>query len=536
MSARWSEIPLARPAIIALVVACAVPAAVPAGAQDAAPPVEMYESDIYGWVAPSPDEQLAADTTVIPRGRGAFFVPYLSDPVDEPDFVVYQGDERVRSASPGARVVVPPGAYRVEMGSGRAHEVALHVKVLPDETTLVPVTWGGLQVEVVDDRNIPHRAGYELIRVADRDIFGVGYGADLLAGERLQTWILRPDLYRIVQPGASYRTRQNYATVYVPAGGFVRYRLVVDPETGEFLGAGVVTPEESGGVTGDERITPNLVLGLSGNLNIDRDIVTTVEAYVDGGVTFRDEPHTFLALLQFEEGMSWRDPEVGAPLPVQKGDDRLRVDLLYSYDLTRVFAPYARAGVEAELFPTTIVPNEDVTVIYNDADGTQRVLDIDANEAYQTADFGGKTLIFEGLGINATVWRHERGQLRIGTGVGLRQSLHNGLYSEITRNGDVDPPQLVYEEVEEFFQEGFEGLATGRVRIGDVASFTTNFEIFSDFGAIDDPVYFWENTLGVRLVEVLSLDYVLEVEREPSRFDEVQVRHEILLRLAWEVL
>lgn len=502
-----------------------------AGAEPEARPI--YESEVYGWAAPAPEEQLARDTTRVPAGRGAIFVPYMSEPEDEPEFVVFRAGRRITSASPGSRVVLEPGDYRVEMGSGHRNEVRFVVKVLPDQTTLVPVTWGGLRVEVVDERNVPHRAGYEVIRVADRDIFGVGYGADLLAGERVQTWILEPDLYRIVQPGASYRTRENYATVFVPEGGFVRYRLVVDPETGEFRGAGVVTADESGGVSGDDRFTPNLVLGVNGNLSIQQDTAATVEAFIDGGVTFRDDPHTFVSLLQIEEGMRWIDPEIGDALPIQKSEDRVRLDLLYTYDLTRVFAPYARSGVEAALFPTTVITSQAVSVTYVAADGTSRLTTVEAGSAFQTADYFGKTLFFEGAGINAWVIRNDRGMFKIGAGLGFRQSLHRGLYAETP--GSVTP-NLVYEEVESSFQEGVEGLFTGRVRIGKVATFTTNFEIFSDFGTLNDPTMLWENTLGFRLVEVLSLDYVLEVERQPLLYDELQVGHEILLRLAWEIL
>ena len=60
------------------------------------------------------------------------------------------------------------------------------------------------------------------------------------------TWLVPPGVYRIVKPGANYRQLRNYATVYVPPGGLVRYRLVMDPDTQDFLGAGVLLPNEFG--------------------------------------------------------------------------------------------------------------------------------------------------------------------------------------------------------------------------------------------------------------------------------------------------
>jgi hypothetical protein len=496
---------------------------------------ELRESEIYGWLAPSPEAQLAADTTTIPVGQGAVFVPYISSPEDEPAYAVYQGARRVGSESTGRRTALAPGSYRVEFGSGHSPGVSAPIEIVEGETSVVPVTWGGLRVEVVDARNIPHRAGYELIRVAARDLYGVGYGADTLAGEALQTWIVVPDLYRVVQPGASYRARVNFATVFVPEGGLVRYRLVIDPETGEFEGAGVVTPEETGDATGNERVTPNLVVGADGNLRVEKDMVAVAEGFIDGGFTYQDDPHSFLARMQFEAGLRWNQPEVGDALPLQKSDDRLRIDLLYTYAVTPVFGPYGRAGVEAELFPTTVVTTEDVILTRNRLNGTSELRSVAAGDAFRVADYWGQTLFFEGAGINAWLVRNEIGTLQASTGLGFRQSLHQGLFAEDT---DVSTDSaLVYDEVDSFYQEGFEGIITGRVRFGDAARLTTNFEIFSDFVDLGNPTIDWESTLSLKLLDKLSLDYTLEVTRRPELLeDTVLLAHELVLRFAWEIL
>ena len=95
-----------------------------------------------------------------------------------------------------------------------------------------------LRIEVVDERNLPHRGAYELIRVTDRQPFTVGFGADTLQGEQLLTLLMPPGLYRIVQPGSTYRARTDFATVLAPAGGLVHYKLVINPTSGQFRGAG----------------------------------------------------------------------------------------------------------------------------------------------------------------------------------------------------------------------------------------------------------------------------------------------------------
>ncbi len=511
-----------------LLVICASPT--PGASQE--DKADLSDSEIYGWAAPSPEEQLALDRTPIPEGQGALFVPYLSDPDDEPEFVVRRGRDDIEAAGPGNRVVLEPGDYTIAMGNGhdRFH---VDVSVVAGETTLVPVTWGALRVEVVDETSIPHRAGYELIAVADRHLYGVGYGADLLAGERILTWILPPDLYRVVQPGSSYRARSNYSTVYVPEGGLVRYRLVINPDTGEFLGAGVVTPEESSEGESDSPFTPNLVVGANANLTIDDGLIATAEAFIDGTFIYRAEPHEFLSLLQFEAGFTWIDPEVGEALPVQKSSDRLRVDFLYSYFLTPIIGPYVRAGVEANLFPTVVVTNEEVAVTRNRLDGTSDRVIVTAGNAFQTADFFGSTRFFEGAGVNMRLMRNEIGQINWSVGLGLRQTLTRGLFAEAPTS---QTPELIYNQVDGSGQEGVESFLTGRLRLTEFARFTTNFEIFADFTAFDDPTLLWDNTLSLRLLDFLSLDYTFRITREPQLTDETDLYHALLLRFAWEIL
>ncbi len=207
---------------------------------------EELGSDPYAWIAPDVETQLAADTLAIPEGMGAVFVPYMSDPGQEPPVLVVSDDDVV-TGRVGERVIVPPGRYVVVMSSGTPKQgTGTPVQVIAGETAVVEPTWGGLRVDVVDDKLIPHRGGYEILRVDDRQVYGTGFGVDTLQGEKLQTWLLPPGLYRIVQTGGTYRARTDFATVNVPESGFVRFRLVMDPDSGEFRGAGVLMPGEFG--------------------------------------------------------------------------------------------------------------------------------------------------------------------------------------------------------------------------------------------------------------------------------------------------
>ena len=215
---------------------------------------------LYRWTSPTPADQLAADTTVVPAGMGALFVPAMTNGIDEPEALVYQGQKQVGAGPNGRRIVLAPGSYTLRVGSAPLNQmVTIPVDVTAGNTTLVPVRWGALVVEVVDKDNIPHRGSYELIQVSDRQPYTVGFGADTLVGERIRTLLVGPGLYRIVRPGSNYRARTDFSTVLVPEGSVVYFKLVLDPDDGSLLGAGVVPPEELGIVTSRVRLESQLL-------------------------------------------------------------------------------------------------------------------------------------------------------------------------------------------------------------------------------------------------------------------------------------
>ena len=219
------------------------PSPAPTAAQQPSDPAQT----LYRWTTPPAAEQLAADTTVVPAGMGAVFVPAMTNGIDEPEALVYQGEQLIASGPNGRRIVLPPGSYTLRVGSAPLDQtVSVPVDVTAGNTTLVPVRWGALVVEVVDENNVPHRGSYELIQVSDRQPYTVGFGADTLLGERIRTLLVGPGLYRIVRPGSNYRTRTDFSTVLVPEGGVVYYKLVLDPDDGTCSAPASCHPRNSG--------------------------------------------------------------------------------------------------------------------------------------------------------------------------------------------------------------------------------------------------------------------------------------------------
>ncbi|MBN1944429.1 MAG: hypothetical protein JW797_02080 [Bradymonadales bacterium] len=500
-------------------------------------------SAIFDWIAAPPEVQLEADSTPIPEGQGAIFLPSMTGMSDEPEVAIYSGRSRVATGSFGTRIIVAPGQYMVRVGSGSLRQtLSVPVEVRPDETTLVAPVWGGLRIEVVNANQIPHRGGYELIQLESRDIFGVGYGADTLVGERLQTWILPPGLYRVVQPGATYRSRTNFATVYVPPGALVRYQLVMDPDTNEFLGAGIVTAEQMSVPEGKgaNNWIVRLILGLNGSLAVAQNMAGTPdqtslsgEGSIDASVGYHSGAHHFVSLLQIEEGVIWINPEASDALPLQKSRDRFRLDLLYTYNLWETLGPYARASLRMNLFPWQVITTEEINVTRRHTDGSTETEVVLPGSAFETSDYLGEVLISQGMGINWRVLQHRIGQLDIGLGIGFRQNLYRDFY---VKEPTSEPPDLLYNEVSNFNQEGLEAIVTGSFRLIQFTQYTTHFELFADFGEFTDPTIEWQNTLGIRLLEFLSLDYRFELISQPQVSEELQMAHNLLLRFSWELL
>ncbi len=495
------------------------------------------ESLLYPWIAPSAEEQLAADTTVVPAGSGAVFVPAMTNGADEPETLVYQGSQRVASGLNGTRIVLAPGSYVLRIGSSPLNQMmSVPVEVTAGNTTLVPVTWGGILIEVVDRNNVPHRGTYELINVADRQPYTVGFGADTLLGEKLKTILAAPGLYRIVRPGANYRTRVDFSTVVIPYGQMVYFKLVQDPDDGSLLGAGVVPPNELGLVQPGSAWTRTFTVGVGVPITDSSNVVgTSNQTTIGGDFTFdtymiydRDRNYAGI-IFEVEEGFVSIDPEVSPKLPLQKTVDRLRFDTIYTRLLggSRI-GPYVRFGVLTNLFESNVLVTEDTTVVKHLLDGTTSTEFVPANEDFKVGDAFAPVSIREGVGINVRLLRGRIASLDWRAGFGLRQNRFNGAF--VLDNSATGFQEL--SEQESFNETGLETTLVGTVRLNRLL-LNTNLDLFGDFDELEDPTLDWRNTVSWRLTGGLSLDYRIDVLQQPQVTEDTQLRQTLQFRYSW---
>lgn len=60
------------------------------------------------WLTPPGRGQLEQDPTLIPKGKGFLFVPTMTGSLNEPSFLVLQGNKPIREAPPAPACCSPP--------------------------------------------------------------------------------------------------------------------------------------------------------------------------------------------------------------------------------------------------------------------------------------------------------------------------------------------------------------------------------------------------------------------------------------------
>jgi hypothetical protein len=494
--------------------------------------------DPFAWTEPSPEEQLARDRLEIPVGKGALFVPSITGSLNEPPVILVDPAGEISDLRTGERTLVPPGTYTVIVSSGSPGQgVGQVVEVEEGETALVPVIWGALRVEVVDDHRVPHRGGYEILRADTREPYGTGFGADTLQGETLNTWLLPPGLYQVVRPGSSYRALRDFATVYIPEGGLVRYRLVTDPDTGEFQGAGVILPGEFGSAVSQEhRVLSSIVLGGTFSLSQEQALLNQTAldgaVFLDGQVGYTRGKNVLTGLLQIEEGISQVRPRGLDPLPLIKTRDRLSLSTLYLFYARPSLGPYVRAAGESSAFETRGLATEDTTIVKTfDTHTTTEV--VAASDTWFLADPWEPTILREGTGLNTRIVNNRWVTFNFRLGLGLRQNRYGGafLLEDIPTTSAIE-----YQEVDSFDQQGFESTIVASARLPGWAVYATDVELFADFRELAQPSVEWRNTVTLRVTRNLSVNYFLNLDHLPLVVDTLQFEQSVLLRASWALL
>jgi hypothetical protein len=72
----------------------------------------------------------------------------------------------------------------------------------------------------------------------------------------------------------------------------------------------------------------------------------------------------------------------------------------------------------------------------------------------------------------------------------------------------------------------------GTVRVSRLL-LNTNFDLFADFNEFGEPTLDWRNTFSYRLTGDLSIDYKIDVLRQPQVTTDTQLTQNLLFRYSW---
>lgn len=483
------------------------------------------EADAASKAAAEIRAQLRDDTTVVPDGLGAIFIPSLGLGNRRPVISVWTKKTLAAEGRPGRRIVLPPGKHEVRFGSAPERLlIKASVTVVAGQTAVVDAPWGAIQIDVVDPQFVPFRGTYELIDLRSREVVGLGFGADALLGERLRIWVLRPGIYKIVQPGGTYRDRVNFATVRLLPGEVIRYVLVQDPDTAEFKGAGQL----GNTISGDDTWVLRGLLGgdflfLRSELaSTERGWSIALNLFFDVTARMTLGQHRWLSRLELEEGQT-RPPGTDRFRSLR---DRLFVHTIYTYALVPWFGPYIRAGAETKVLPRT--EEFDTPRSINDANGDRIGDNLDRVDLAES--FFAPIEIIEGAGGNLQVFRSRDIELDLRLGLGARQVIPRGARVLVSASG---PDRLIPLEAEAF--EGVETSAIGSARLTRWVTLSTEFDSLYAFQADRPFIFTWRNQINLRLASFASMAYRFNALRNEALTLEsgVQTEHTVQLRFSY---
>ncbi len=478
------------------------------------------------WESEPISTQLDMDDTLVPIGKGAVFCPTMTDPDNEPVYGVLQNGDIVQDARTGHRIPLAPGVYTVVIGSGTIDQlIRKTVRVEEGATSVIKVDWGGLVINVINGSRTPVREYYELFSLDTGDSYGIGQGVEEGMDEQILTWLIPPGRYKIVKTGDNINAVVNFGTIHVLPGELVHANLVVDEETGNFLGFGYMTDVRQ---FTDSKSNWRTRSELSGNtlLHYTPSSETGAETQASFTATFQwlsdaryeNGRHIIPIWANFEEGLSMEDDRV-----LRKYIDKGEIRMTYIYRFSNLISPYIRIGAETRFFKTFHRFEEPTDYWEVDADGdTTDVVtgagDVKLGSAFRPA------LFKQGLGITSIIIKTLPVNINIRSGYGVRQTIAGDAYIFNSERNILSPVQKTN-------VTGMEFLLLGDLRLGKYIILNSEFDILMPERNRKTWLYDGENRLRLNLTNNVSLLFTMEYWKDEN-VDTTQTRYQTLLRFS----
>jgi hypothetical protein len=474
----------------------------------------------------------------------------MTDATLEPAVDVFSAGHSVATSPVGQKIFLNPGRYLVRVGRGNdrvrpSFEAEVTAGML---TTIVP-TWGALVVDVVDDHGIPHRGAYDLIRLDTRETVGQGRGADRRTGEGLRTWLLIPGVYKIVQPGGTYRERVDFVTVRILPGEAIEFTLVIDRANGTFRGGGIAPQEDATRVRGLEL---NGAFGGSLQFTHRENVTGATNGITFGGDLFLDFDllfdrgwHFLSTQLQVEAGMILLPGEEHV---WRKTLDYADLAAIYIFQIHRLIGPYVSVTYNTNLIPGYDYFEDDTRyqLFSEDDDDLGNPIPLGEPSVNTRVPLGSsfsRNDLREGVGANWRAFRSRYLDLDLRLGFGFQQLVTRDLFARVEELDVEEPePTRAYRRVPGFTHR--EGVDFGIVAAGSLTgwlSYDLEITLLEPLNAQDDPdndfipIVDLDATITLRIFSFASLNYILRVSYDPVITDAAQIDQALLLRFAFNL-
>lgn len=514
------------------------------------------------WEAPPVQQQMSEDATTIPMGLGAVFVPRMTESGQEPEVEIIDSvGNLIARGKPGRAFPALPGTYFALIGSG-SHQQAMVRTISVEDSRITPIVpdWAALNVEVVNEDNIPFRGEFELARVDKFEPYGRGFGPDPDLGEKPETWLLTPGLYKIFSVGDGYNTVRNFITVQLLAGRMTRILLVEDENLQRVVGGGIVD-------IGRDKVLAShwkygLDLGGGALFNAVKDHkksaegksnTTQITLLLNAWIRYDKSPMEWSTNLRINEGFSFSFVPDSLFDNLVKSDDDARLRSLHIWRLLPWVGPYGRFEIRTRLFPTSELREEeqDRFVIINHGSNIPKIDSI--SQPLQIDPSLSPFDLETGIGANLDLIskRYFESGLRTGFGYSFssvrdklnpitKSDLSQSIITAMPDSTVLDRAQIL-ENVgsDRIHEAGPEAAITGDIRIGRWAVSKTEVKVFAPLAPevrITRPDVFLETSLNWRLARAVTLDYRYNYSLKQPKREELQENlsvHRIQLRYSF---
>lgn len=488
-----------------------------------------YAQELRAYEAPSPEDQLELDTTAIPDGRGAIFVPSLTTPELEPAIIVTIDGERILVGRTGARIVVPPGQYEVTAGSGPdGRRAQTTVEVRARETTLVEPFFTAIRVQAVDTTGAPERVPYFLSR--EGELVGTRQTSEDARFSDAEVFFVRPGALTL---GLGSVVDRNASSIMIPtrAGDLLNYRLVVEGD--RILRAELATV--------DVDYEPSIwrfrwVVGADGAIDQSTGRIRgyngtslRIGVFMEAEVGINTGNHVALLSANLDESWIGFESDYGPALPFQKLTDEVSAELLYNYRLGGIIGPYARVMGSTSFFESTVEFDDETEVIQQETGDSQT---FNRGDSLQLAAPFSPTFLQQGAGVSITALDTRRIRVLARGGAAARQSFFRDA-RYVTDSGD---NRLELIDLESANRLGAEFTAQAGLRLTSSLRIDSTLEVFLPqdqvFGGADlRPVYKLSGLANLRITNFASLIYRFSLAREDVQIDGPQIFQGLSLRL-----